>query len=409
MSTIVRATRKLRLAFIVSHPIQYYAPLYQRLAHRNDIEIKVFFTWHDGRAAVEDPGFAQPIAWDIPLTEGYAFERVPNRAPDPGTHHFFGLRNPSLVARVCGWHPDVVHVTGWGWLSHLLALRAFHARCIPVLFRGDSHLLDGVGAPMRWLAKRALLRRLYAWPTAFLVVGEANRRYYQAFDVTAERLYPCPHSIDVARFAEPAVSLGQQAAQWRRELDIPPDRCVVLFAGKFEARKRPLELMRAMLELPSARAVLIMLGGGALEREVKRLAASDPDRFRVLPFENQQRMPIAYRLADLFALPSAHGETWGLAVNEAMACGRAVLVSDRVGCAADVVDPRCGAVFASDDPAGLATALHDLTAQRERLHAMGRAAAERAWAFDIARTETELLGCIDQVCRGHACVNQVRT
>jgi glycosyltransferase involved in cell wall biosynthesis len=285
------------------------------------------------------------------------------------------------------------------------------------LFRGDSHLLDGVGAPVRRLVKHAVLRRVYAWPTAFLVVGKANRRYYQTFGVADERLYPCPHSIDVGRFAAPAAALEQEAAQWRRELEIPPDRCVVLFAGKFEPRKRPLELMRAMLELPPGRAILIMLGSGVLEREVGALAASDPDRFRVLPFENQRRMPVVYRLADLFVLPSAHGETWGLAVNEAMACGRTVLVSDRVGCAADVVDPSCGTVFASDDPAGLATGLYDLTARRERLRAMGRAAAERAWAFDIARTEAALIDCIDQTCGAqtrigrtrvdHACMDQV--
>jgi glycosyltransferase involved in cell wall biosynthesis len=398
MPTLARTTRKVRLAFIVSHPIQYYAPLHQRLAQRDDIEIKVFFTWHDGRAAVEDRGFARPVAWDVPLTQGYAFERVPNRARDPGTHHFFGLHNPSLVAQVCAWHPDAVHVTGWGWLSHALALRAFYARRMPVLFRGDSHLLDGAGVSMQWFAKQALLRRVYAWPAAFLVVGEANRRYYRAFGVGAERLYPCPHSIDVGRFAAPAVELEREAAAWRRALDIPPDRCVVLFAGKFEPRKRPLELMRAMLALPRGRAILIMLGSGALEREVRTLAASDPERFCVLPFENQRRMPVAYRLADLFVLPSARGESWGLAVNEAMSCGRAVLVSDRVGCAADVVDPSCGAVFASHEPRDLCAALDDLTARRDDLRAMGRAAAARAWAFDVAHTEAALIGCMGEVC-----------
>src|ERR1700722_8749824 len=83
--------RKIKLAFIVSHPIQYYAPLYQRLAMRDDVAIKVFFTWHAWQSTVEDRGFGVQMSWDIPLTEGYEFELVPNISSDPGTHHFFGL------------------------------------------------------------------------------------------------------------------------------------------------------------------------------------------------------------------------------------------------------------------------------------------------------------------------------
>src|SRR4029077_9719598 len=124
---------KLRLALVVSHPIQYYAPLHQRLAKRDDIEIKVFFTWHAATEAVVDPGFGQAFAWDIPLTEGYDYELVPNTAHDPGTHHFFGLRNPSLVGRVLQWMPHIVHITGWAWASHLSALRRFHGLCVPTI------------------------------------------------------------------------------------------------------------------------------------------------------------------------------------------------------------------------------------------------------------------------------------
>ena len=132
---------KKRLAIVVSHPIQYYVPLYQRLARREELEIRVFYTWHAGEKAVLDRGFDTPVAWDIPLTEGYEFELVPNLARDPGTHHFFGLRNPSLLAQLTAWRPDVVHVTGWAWLSHLQILRELTRQGVPVLFRGDSHLL----------------------------------------------------------------------------------------------------------------------------------------------------------------------------------------------------------------------------------------------------------------------------
>jgi glycosyltransferase involved in cell wall biosynthesis len=391
-------SNRIRLAIIISHPIQYYAPLHQRLARHDDLEVKVFFTWHSGNAAVRDRGFQKSVAWDIPLTEGYDSELVPNVASDPGTHHFFGLRNPALVERVMAWKPDVVHLTGWAWHSHLMALREFAERGVPVFFRGDSHLLDSPNGP-RWWVKKRVLQEVYKWPSAFLAVGAANRAYYETFGVDADRIFACPHSIDVRRFAEPAGELEWQAFEWREQLGITKDRVVLLFAGKLERKKRPLELMRAVQALNRPGCVLVMVGNGELEREVRALAAADPGRFRILPFQNQSRMPVVYRLGDLFVLPSSHEETWGLGVNEAMACSRPVLVSDRVGCASEVVIPSCGRVFRSCDREGLVRALKNMTMDIEKLREMGLAAARRAWAFDIRITETTLIDALNSFVR----------
>lgn len=383
--------RRLRLAFIVSHPIQYFAPLYQSLAQRNDVSIKVFFTWHAAEAAVRDSGFRIPIAWDIPVNEGYDHELVPNLSADPGTHHFFGLRNPTLVQRVSAWGPDIVHVTGWAWLSHLQALRTFSRMRVPTLFRGDSHLLDERRAGPRWWLKREVLKHVYAWPSAFLVVGRANRLYYEAFGVTANRLFDCPHCIDVARFAQPATELEAKSVVWRRELGVPDEAGVLLYAGKFEPKKQPLELMRAILTIDNPKVVLIMVGDGVLEEEIRVLANQNPGRFFILPFQNQSRMPLVYRLGDLFVLPSAYGETWGLAVNEAMASGRAVLVSNHVGCALDLIDPSCGRIFLRDEPNALSDVIMEMLRDHATLRKMGKAAAGRSEAFDLPHTEETLL------------------
>jgi glycosyltransferase involved in cell wall biosynthesis len=393
-----RAKPKYRVAFVVSHPIQYTVPLYRRLAQREDQTIKVFFTWHDGSAAVVDRGFGRSVAWDVPMSEGYEFELVPNVSTDPGTHRFFGLRNPSLVDRVTAWRPDVVHVTGWAWLSHLRALHAFCRLGIRTLFRGDSHLLDSPDAGLRQSIKRAVLQRVFSWPTGFLVVGSANRAYYRAFGVAPARLYTCPHSIDVGRFAEPSGALDRQAVRWREELGISTGQTTVLFAGKFERKKRPVHLMRAVQRLGRSDVVLILVGGGELQQEIDDIRAADPARFRVLPFQNQSRMPIVYRLGELFVLPSAHGETWGLAVNEAMACGRPVLVSDRVGCAADLVDPACGRVFPAGETGALESAMLELLGNRDKLRNMGDAASVRARSFDVPVTESALAGAVEGLC-----------
>lgn len=384
----------IRLAIVVSHPIQYYVPLYRRLAARGDLQLKVFFTLHAAAEPTVDRGFQQMFRWDIPLTEGYDWEYVPNTAADPGTHRFMGLRNPELVSRVLAWHPDTIHLTGYAWYSHLLALRAFHRRGVPVLFRGDSHLLDGTARGAVWWFKKTLLSRVFSWPAAFLCVGTANRAYYEAFGVEPERLFACPHSIDVGRLAGAADEAEAQARAWRAELGIPEQSKVLLFAGKFETKKRPVALMEAVRELLRPGLILVMVGDGELGDEVRRIAMRDPERFRVLPFQNQSRMPVVYRLGDLFVLPSAFGETWGLAVNEALACGRPVLVSNRVGCAADVVDGSCGRVFAVDDWSDFARALDDLFRDPARQRAMRAASVERARAFDIPVTEVATIDCL---------------
>ncbi|HTB21048.1 MAG TPA: glycosyltransferase family 4 protein [Bryobacteraceae bacterium] len=385
---------RFRLAFIVSHPIQYYAPLYQRLARRDDIAVKIFFTWHAGARAVHDHGFGVPIAWDIPLVHGYDFELAKNISSDPGTHHFWGLRNPDLVPRVLDWRPDAVHITGWAWASHLRALKAFHDRKLPTLFRGDSHLLHEKMSGPRWWLKKNALKQVYRWPTRFLVTGAANRAYYETFGVESRKLVYCPHSIDVARFAEPAAVYEEEARRWRVELGIPPDKTVLLFAGKFEPLKRPLEFMKIVASLPRDDLMAVLVGDGELQAEMKALAERNPGRFKLLPFQNQSRMPVVYRLGDVYVLPSVR-ETWGLAVNEALACGRPVLVSDGAGCARDLVDEQCGEIF-SWDRGDLRDKICQMTKAKPRLEEMRISASAKAWQFDLAETETALLHSLNQ-------------
>jgi glycosyltransferase involved in cell wall biosynthesis len=341
--------KKFRLAFVVSHPIQYYAPIYRQLAGRPDVEVKVFFTWHAGGDAVHDSGFKRPVAWDVPLTSDYDFELLRNVAADPGSHHLFGVRNPGIIGRLMDWKPDAVHVTGYTLASHLWCIIVLAHRGIPTIFRGDSHILEQ-GSHRGWRLKRAVRRFVFRRPSIFLYVGTHNRAYYRDAGVPDRKLVFSPHSIDVDRFARPDDQWEQQAATWRHELGIPTDHKVVLFAGKFEPKKRPLELIGAMKKLESDDIHLLMVGDGELAEQVRARAREHPGRVHVLPFQNQSRMPVLLRAADVFCLPSAYAETWGLGVNEALACGRPAVVSTRVGCACDVIRPGFnGEVFQWDD------------------------------------------------------------
>jgi glycosyltransferase involved in cell wall biosynthesis len=386
-------SRVFRIAVVVSHPVQYYVPLYRRLAVRPDVELRVFYTWHSGEGPVRDAGFGRDVKWDIPLRTGYEWEVVENVARAPGTHHFLGLINPGLVGRVLSWRPDMVHLTGYNFWSHLTGMIGFRRAGIPVLFRGDSHLLDE--EPLwRRIIKRVVLGGVYALPSVFLSVGKANREYWRYCGVPEERICFCPHSVDVERFSEPDCELEREALEWRRRMGISEGDLVLLFAGKLVARKRPLELMRAVRDLEGV--VLVVVGEGELEAQVQAELEECPVRYRWLPFQNQSRMPVVYRLGDVMVLPSAFGETWGLAVNEAQACGRPVLVSDAVGCAQDLVEEGLGGlVFERENWVQLRTRVEEMRAGR---WVADRAEIQRrAKSYSIEATEEALMEAVRKV------------
>ena len=134
----------------------------------------------------------------------------------------------------------------------------------------------------------------------------------------------------------------------------------------------------------------MMVGSGPMEDDLRKRAGGHP-RVHFLGFQNQSRMPVVYRLGDLFVLPSrGPGETWGLAVNEAMASGSAVVVSDRVGCAPDLVDSQNGAVVPAGNPEALRCRIDDLLSNPERLTAMGQHSEERIvdWSIKAAARRT---------------------
>lgn len=377
-------TGRLRLAVVATHPIQYYAPVFRRLAEGGRLDLHVFYGW-EGPASrpTHDPGFGRAVQWDLPLLDGYHHTFVPNESTDPGTHHFRGITSRALVPAIHHWGPDAVLVYGWAYASHLAALRAFHRR-VPVFIRGDSTLLDERPGPKQWL-RRAWLRWVYRHADVALYVGTESRRYFEAHGLRGDRLAWAPHAVENERFADPDGALEREAVEWRRSLGIADEAKTILFAGKLEPKKAPEVLLRAFLARDRADEHLLVGGSGPLEGALTELAAGHP-RVHFLGFQNQSRMPVVYRLGDLFVLPSrGPGETWGLAVNEAMASGRPVIVTDRVGCAPDlVVEGRTGTRCRADDEHALGAALERLLATPELQRGMRASAAAhvRDWSID---------------------------
>lgn len=375
-----------RIAIVTTHPIQYNAPLFARLAAEPGIELMVFYTWSQSKAGSKyDPDFGRTIEWDIPLLEGYPFRFVENVAARPGSDHFRGIDNPTLNRELRDWAPDAIILYGWAFRSHLACLRYFSGK-VPILFRGDSTLLDERPGPKQWL-RRVFLTWVYRHVDIGLCVGQHNRTYYLAHGLRPGQLVYAPHTIDNDRFAADDGSRSKAAREQRRAMGIADHEYVLLFVGKLEAKKDPDFLLRLLHVLDDPAFHVVYVGNGHLEAALRQKADGHP-RVHFLGFRNQQAMPEIYRIADVLVLPSRWNETWGLAVNEAMACGRTVLVSDRVGCAPDLVlHDQTGWIFRSEGQSESEVAgwLKHAAARSGTFVEMGRRAQDRIMNHSMDR------------------------
>ncbi len=389
-----------KLAIVTSHPIQYNAPWFRHLAARGDLDLKVFYLWDFGIEKRYDPGFQRELTWDVPLLDGYAYELVPNTSADPGTHHFTGLRNPTLGARVAAFDPGAVLLLSYNYLATHRFLWTWPTRRAPLLFRGDSHRLLPRAGPKE-LVKRALIAATLRRFDALLYVGQANRRYFRHHGVADDKLFFAPHAVDNARFGARAAEAAIEAADFREELGIPAEDAVLLFAGKLDENKRVLDLLTAFLAAAVPQSSLLFVGHGPVEAELRRRAAGHAKVF-FAPFQNQSRMPRTYLAADLVALVSER-ETWGLSINEAMAMGRAVLVADHIGCAEDLVRSRDnGLVVPTGDIAALTASLREALGDRARLAAWGERGRAHIAQYSYAQTSEGLVSALAHLERARA-------
>lgn len=360
-----------KLAVVVSHPIQYYVPVFQQLAQY--VALCVFYTL--GKTTNYDQGFQQEITWDLPLLEQYEFVFLRNTAWNPSSRNFFDIINPEAVPAITAYQPDCLLIYGWAHYSHFQLLRHFKGR-IPILFRGDSVCLNP-SPYLKTVIKKTFLCWIYRHIDIALFVGSNNKHYFQQAGLNEEQLVFAPHAVDNHRFSDTPSSLDL-----RSKLQIKTQDLLVLYAGKITEKKGVQLLIEAFIanELPGVQ--LLICGSGRLKSKlIKRYGQQKNLHF--LPFQNQQQMPELYHSCDLFCLPSDN-ESWGLSINEAMAAGKAILCSDRTGAAADLVNPLNGAIFKSGNLKDLQRKLTQLCSQADKLSAMGKISKERIqpWSFD---------------------------
>jgi glycosyltransferase involved in cell wall biosynthesis len=384
--TAAPPARRLRLAYLVSHPIQYQAPLLRLIAREPSLDLTVLYGSDFSARSYRDEGFATDVLWDQPLLTGYTHEFLP-ALRDAGTEGIFTPVSRSLMARLRHGRFDALWVHGYATVNQLQAIVAAWLLGIPVLLRSDSTLRDRPRGRLKRVAKSIFFATIRPMIAGVLVSGSWNRAYWQKMLGPGTPLTLLPYAVDNDWFQQQ--SQMADTATLRAQLGLEPGRLIILFASKLQTRKHCDDLIEAYRRYladsaPQPEPYLLIAGDGEERSRLERQAAGTGlQGIRFCGFQNESRLPGLFALADVFVLPARH-EPWGLVVNEAMNAGCPVILSDDVGCHPDLVTNGIeGFVYPVRDLPALATALRTILEDPEWRADMREAALARIrrWSF----------------------------
>lgn len=352
----------MRITYFITHPIQYHTPLFRAIA-QSGLDLHVVYASTATTRGYHDRDFGLKIVWDVPLLEGYSYESL-SLENVRGT---FLQRLSIYRGAIWHWmqsHPvEVVWVHGWGHPYNLASLLEARHAGAQILMQAETHLACLRGSAFRKLLHRIVFGRIFRKIDGFLAIGSANRKFYRHYGVPEKKIHRMPYVVDNDFFQAGCRAAVAHTTSLKAQLNLAPDRPVVLFCGKLIRAKSVDVLIHALHEVGRGlashlRPQLVVVGDGELKAELQGLCETLlPGDARFVGFRNQSELPSYYNLADIFVLPSKF-EPWGLVVNEAMNAGKPVVTSDVVGSQWDLVmSGSNGGVFRAGDPLSLAKVL----------------------------------------------------
>lgn len=367
------------IVFLISHPIQYYTPLYRDISIENFTDVEVVYCSDESIEGKKDKEFGVNIKWDIPLLDGYKYTFLKNNSFKPSIHKgFWGLINWGIIPYLLKKQKSVLVIHGWGYFTNILAILfgkiAGHSVCV----RGDTPFHQEA-LKNKWITKckHVYLRMLFLFIDFFLYVGFQNRLFYSKLGAKEKQLFFTPFSVENERFQQAALSMTKEAA--RKRLQLPMDKKIILFSAKYIVKKRPMDLLQAVNQLQQEDILLVMMGEGELRKEMEIFIKEYKLENKVLltGFVNQSEIGHYYKSADVFVMCSGLGENWGLSVNEAMNFDLPVIVSETSGCSYDLVEiGKNGFVFNTGDVKELSDCLEKVLSDSAIRTAMGKRSKE---------------------------------
>lgn len=350
----------MKLAIAATHPVPYHAPLFREV-QRQGLPVTVIYGSDFSLRGYFDRDFATTIAWDSDLESGYEAVYL-TRVAEGGAADYDEVRAQGLQAALARCGATALLVMGYQHRFDLAAIRAGRRLGLPVYLRAET---NDAALDRGWWKSRLRdlrLRLLYRKISGFLYIGTLSWRHYERLQQPSAQLWFSPYGADTSVFEQDSTAAAARREQVRADLGISPAQVFVVCSGKLILKKGQDLLLEALaLMTPTERAALALgfMGDGPERTRLEARAAALPDlKVHFLGFRNQRQLTSIYCAADLAVQYSREGETWGVVVNEALAHGLPVVVSDRVGCAVDLIVPdRTGQIVPAENPAVLVAAL----------------------------------------------------
>ena len=390
----------IRVGLLAGSPVPFKIPLYRRISDAADIDLTVIYASDLGVRAIgpELAGYGIAFRWDTDLLAGYrsTFLRGASRNNGYGVS-FTQMVDPDIVPLLARKRFDVLWLEGYSSVTHLLAVAAQRALGGALIMREEQTLLHPRSL-MKTIVKEVVMRSFFAQLDAAVYVSRENRRWLEHYGIPPQHLFSSPYAPDTDRFSAEAERLRPGRDALRREFGFAPDAGpVVLSSSRLVENKQPEMVLEAFRRVRRRRpCALLVVGSGPAEPELRATVEREriPD-VRFAGFLNQSELPRVYAAADIFMLLSKRGETFGMAVAEAMHFGLALVLSDKVGSAADLLgDGGNGFLVHRDDPEGAASALERLVADDALRERFGESSRERVRDWSLERATAGALEAI---------------
>lgn len=342
-------TRLVILTEIIS---PYRIPLFNALARHEDVDLYVIFL------AETDPGLRQWLVYREELK--FSYRVLPSWRKHIGRYNW--LLNRGLGSALTDAAPDAILCGGYNYVASWQALLWAKSHNVPFLLWSESHIqeLRRNHALVEFLKSEFL-----GQCSGFVVPGRSAREYLRARKIEDESIFTAPNAVDNDLFARAAAAAQRNAATLRREVDLPSR--YFLFVGRLVREKGVFELLAAYAKLDGSlrrQIGLVFVGDGAARRHLEEQASAiSPGSIRFAGFAQREQLGTYYALADILVMPT-YSDTWGLVVNEAMACGLPIALSRVAGCAADLVKENWnGLLVPPADVSSLSAAMQTLANQ----------------------------------------------